>query len=65
MRIKNRVKLVRHGKARRLRSKKNMKHKPMNGYSVGKWHSRTSLWNYKRLSRRKRLISNASRHANR
>lgn len=52
------------GKARRLRSKKQMAHKPMLT-GTGKWHSRTSLWAYKRLSRRKRLIANASRRRNR
>lgn len=52
------------GKAKRLRSKKALAHKP-SGHGKGKWHSRTSLWAYKRLSRQKRLIANASRRRNR
>ncbi len=56
--------VIRKKKAHRLRSKNSLKHKP-NGHGTGKWHSRTSLWAYKRLSRRKRLISNASRRRNR
>jgi len=48
----------------RLRSKSQMAHKP-NGDGKGKWHSRTTLWNYKRLARRKRQIAKASRRLNR
>lgn len=50
--------------SKRLRSKADLQHKP-SGFGKGKWHSRTSLWNYKRLSRRRRLIANASRRRNR
>ncbi len=49
---------------KRLRSKKDLQHKP-SGSGKGKWHSRTSLWQYKRLTRRRRLVSNASRRRNR
>ena len=48
----------------RLRSKRDLAHKP-NGHGIGKWHSRTTLWKWKRLARRKRLISNESRRRNR
>lgn len=48
----------------RLRSKRAMAHKP-NGRGKGKWHSRTTLWAYKRKSRRLRQISARSRRANR
>ena len=58
------VSILRFGKARRLRDRKKMAHKP-SGHGQGKWHSRTSLWAYKRLSRRRRLIANASRRMNR
>lgn len=58
------VQIIKKGKARRLRSRYQMAHKP-SGHGKGKWHSRTSLWAYKRLSRRKRLIAAASRRANR
>lgn len=58
------VQIIKTGKARRLRSRYQMAHKP-SGHGKGKWHSRTSLWAYKRLSRRKRLIAAASRRANR
>ncbi len=58
------ITIRRRGKALRLRSKKSMAHKPtLTG--KGKWHSRTALWAYKRKSRRKRLISDASRRQNR
>ncbi len=50
-------------KSKRLRSKKAMAHKP-SGHGKGKWHSRTSLWAYKRLSRRKRQIAARSRRIN-
>ncbi len=56
--------LKRSGKARRLRSRWQMNHKP-NGHGKGKWHSRTSLWAYKRQSRRARLTAAASRRRNR
>lgn len=52
------------GKARRLRSKYQMAHKP-SGHGKGKWHSRTSLWAYKRHARRRRLMADASRRRNR
>lgn len=52
------------GKGRRLRARKAMKHKP-SGFGKGKWHSRTSLWAYKRSSRRKRLMADQSRRVNR
>lgn len=58
------VYIKRWGKARRLRSRKALAHKPTL-VRTGKWHSRNSLWAYKRLSRRKRIISNNSRRANR
>lgn len=58
------VTIRRFGKSLRLRSKKKLAHKP-SGHGIGKWHSRTSLWAYKRLSRRKRLIANESRRRNR
>lgn len=58
------VTIRRFGKARRLRSKKDLA-KP-SGHGKGKWHSRTTLlWAYKRLSRRRRLIAAASRRRNR
>lgn len=52
------------GKALRLRSKKQMAHKP-SGHGKGRWHSRTTLWKSKRKDRRKRLIANKSRRLNR
>lgn len=52
------------GKARRLKSKTQLAHKP-SGHGKGRWHSRTSLWASKRKDRRKRLIANASRRRNR
>lgn len=52
------------GKDHRLKSKKDLAHKP-SGVGKGKWHSRTSLWAYKRKSRRRRLIANESRRRNR
>lgn len=52
------------GKAKRLRSRMQMAHKP-SGTGQGKWHSRVSLWAYKRLARRKRLMADASRRQNR
>lgn len=58
------VQIIKKAKSRRLRSRYQMAHKP-SGHGKGKWHSRTSLWAYKRLSRRKRLIAAASRRANR
>jgi hypothetical protein len=58
------MQIKRWGKARRLRSKMALAHKP-NGHAIGKWHSRSTLWAYKRKSRRKRLIADASRRANR
>ena len=45
-------------KSRRLRSRKQMAHKT-NGHGQGKWHSRTTLWAYKRLT------ADASRRAHR
>lgn len=51
------------GKSRRLRSKKELAHKP-SGHGKGKWQSRSSLWLYKRLSRRKRIIAAHSRRVN-
>lgn len=58
------VQIVRRGKKRRLRSRHQMAHKP-NGHGIGKWHSRATLWDYKRASRRRRLMADASRRANR
>lgn len=58
------VKIRKLGKALRLRSKKDLAHKP-SGVGKGRWHSRTSLWASKRKDRRKRLIANASRRRNR
>lgn len=49
---------------KRLRSKKQMAHKP-NGHGQGRWHSRTTLWASKRKDRRRRIIANNSRRANR
>lgn len=58
------VSIIQHGKSRRLRSIKQIVHHPtLRG--TGKWHSRRSLWAYKRKARRKRLIAAASRRANR
>ncbi len=54
----------RWGKARRLRDKKKLAHRP-SGHGKGKWQSRTTLWAYKRLSRRKRIIAADSRRENR
>lgn len=54
----------RFGKARRLKSKRDLAHKP-SGFGKGRWHSRTALWKSKRKDRRKRLIANASRRRNR
>ena len=51
-------------KQKRVRSKKEMAHKP-SGFGKGRWHSRTTLWKSKRKDRRKRLIAAASRRANR
>lgn len=58
------VTIKKFGKSRRLRSKKELAHKPQKT-GIGKWHSRTSLWAYKRLSRRKRIVANKSRRLNR
>lgn len=58
------VEITRPKKWRRLRSKREMAHKP-NGRGKGKWHSRTTLWAYKRKARRRRLIADASRRRNR
>lgn len=58
------VKIRRFGKALRLRSRKQLAHKP-SGIGKGRWHSRTALWASKRKDRRKRLIANASRRRNR
>ncbi len=58
------VQIIKRGKARRLRSRWQMAHKP-SGVGKGKWHSRTSLWNYKRAARRARKVADASRRANR
>lgn len=55
--------IIRRGKKRRLRSKSALAHKP-SGHGKGKWHSRTTLWAYKRKSRRLRQIAAASRRAN-
>lgn len=52
------------GKARRLSSASQIKHRP-NGHGHGKWHSLASLWAYKRHSRRRRLMADASRRRNR
>lgn len=56
--------LRRWGKARRLRSRKALAHRPMLT-GTGKWHSRNTLWRYKRASRRRRLIAAESRWRNR
>lgn len=56
--------LTPRGKARRLKSKKDLAHKP-SGVGKGRWHSRTSLWKAKRKARRTRLIADASRRRNR
>lgn len=58
------IKIRKFGKAARLSSKKKLAHKP-NGHGKGKWHSRTTLWLYKRKSRRIRKIAEASRRRNR
>lgn len=52
------------GKARRLRSKRDLAHKP-SGFGKGRWHSRTCLWKAHQKARRKRIIANASRRRNR
>jgi hypothetical protein len=52
------------GRSRRLRNKNQLGHKP-SGWGKGKWHSRESLWNYKRKARRKNKIAAASRKRNR
>lgn len=51
-------------KANRLRSRKKLAHKP-SGFGKGKWHSRTTLWLYKRKARRLRRIAESSRRRNR
>lgn len=56
--------LVYYGKARRLRSKRQLVHKPLR-QGKGRWHSRSALWASKRRYRRRRLIANASRRRNR
>ena len=48
----------------RQRSKKTMAHKP-SGFGKGKWHSRSTLWRWKRAERRRRQIANESRRRNR
>jgi hypothetical protein len=58
------LKIRRVGKSRRLSRKRDLAHKP-SAVGQGKWHSRTALWAYKRSSRRRRLIANASRRRNR
>lgn len=58
------VQIRKFGKARRLRSRTQLAHKP-SGHGIGRWHSRTSLWASKRKDRRKRLIANESRRQNR
>lgn len=58
------VQVIKRGKARRLRSRRQLAHKP-NGHGKGKWHSRGALWAYKRHSRRVRQLADASRRANR
>lgn len=58
------ITIKRFGKALRLRSKKDLAHKP-SGHGKGRWHSRTSLWLSKRKDRRKRIIAAKSRRANR
>lgn len=58
------ISIIKRGKARRLRSRDQMAHKP-NGHSQGKWHSRAALWAYKRASRITRKIADASRRRNR
>lgn len=49
---------------KRLRSKRQMAHKP-SGVGKGRWHGRATLWLYKRKSRRLRKIAEASRYRNR
>ena len=56
--------IKRFGKAKRLRSKKHLAHKP-SGHGKGRWHNRTTLWKSKRKDRRKRIIANHSRRMNR
>jgi hypothetical protein len=58
------VRITWFGKAKRLRSKRQLAHRP-SGFGHGKWHSRTTLWAYKRKARRKRLIAADSRRQNR
>lgn len=52
------------GRPRRLRSAKQLEHKP-SGVGKGRWHSRQALWRAKRKDRRKRQIAAASRARNR
>lgn len=63
------VEIIRDPKSRRLRSPKDLQHKPdaqrPAGDRKGKWHSRASLWAYKRKSRKARLVAKASRRINR
>lgn len=61
------ITVIKRGKARRLRSRWELSHAPDKRIvnRQGKWHSRTSLWAYKRPARRVRAIANASRRANR
>lgn len=54
----------RSGKGRRLRSKHQVRPMPT-VFGIGKWESLASFWNYKRASRRRRLMADASRRANR
>jgi hypothetical protein len=58
------ITIIKRGKSRRLRSKRQLKHKP-NGHGIRRWHSRTTLWKSKRKDRIKRIVASASRRANR
>jgi len=49
---------------RRLRSMKDLRHKPTQ-WGKGKWESIRTLWAYKRKNRRKKQIAKASRRRNR
>lgn len=58
------VQIIKHGKAKRLRSKNDVRHRPtLRG--IGKWESLACFWRYKRKSRRLRKIADESRRRNR
>lgn len=57
------IRIIKRGKARRLRSPKDLLHKPM-WWGQGKWENLASLWAYKRASRKARKVAAKSRRTN-